>query len=69
MPAGTECIILLHDHGPGVNIKVIELLDDGHGLGVADHLYLRISAYNLPQGGAVVRLHVVHHHVIQGTSL
>ena len=68
MAAGAEGVPLLHHHGAAGDVAVEELADHGHGLGVGDHLGIRPAAQDLAQGGAVVRLHVVDHHIVQGTA-
>ena len=64
MTSGAKGIIFLDHNGPGINIKIIKLFDNRNRFRVAHNLYARIPQHNLPEGGAVVRLHVVHHHVI-----
>ena len=66
--AGAEGIPLLHHHSPVGDITVKKLADHGDSLGVGHHLGARPAAQQLAQGGAVVRLHVIHHHIVQGPA-
>ena len=68
MPPGDEGVPLLHRHAAARDVGVEELADHGDGLGAGHHLGLRMGAEHRSQGGAVVRLHVVDDHVIQGTA-
>lgn len=66
--AGGERIPLLYHNGAAGDVAVKELADHGNGLGVGHHLNVRPAAQQLAQSGAVVRLHMVHDHVVQGPS-
>ena len=66
--AGAEGIPLLYHHSAIGDVVVKELADHGNGLGVGHDLDIGPAAQQVPQGGAVVRLHVIHHHIVQGTA-
>ena len=63
--AGGEHVSLLHHQGIFRHGAAEELADHGEGLGIAHHLGLRMAAQQRAQSGAVIRLHVVHHHIVQ----
>ena len=63
--AGGERVPLLDEDGAGINVKVEVLADHDLNLGVADHLDLGIAQDELAKGRGVVRLHVVHDHIVQ----
>ena len=67
MTPGGQRIPFLDGHCPTGDIAVKKLADHSDGLGVADYLCLRITPQNLPQGSRMIRLHVVHHHIVQRT--
>ena len=69
VPSGGQGIPLFHRHSAAGQVQIKELADHGDGLGVAHHLGLGIPAQDLSQGGAVVRLHVVHYHIVQVPSM
>ena len=69
MPPGGEGVPFLHRHAAARHIGVKELADHGDGLGAGHHLGLRVGAEHRPQGGAVVRLHVVDDHIVQRPAL
>ena len=67
--AGRELIAFLdHERALG-NVKVVELREHLRSLGGADHLGLRVAAHDGVDHGAVVRLHVLHDHVIERTAV
>ena len=63
--AGGEGVALLHQDGALGEIAAQKLLHHGLDLGVADDLGLGIAAQQQLLGGGVVRLHVLHHQVVQ----
>ena len=69
MASGVQRVALLDCHRTVGNVAVKKLADHGNGLGVAHDLRLGIGLQDLHQGSGVIWLHVVHHHIIQGTSL
>ena len=69
MLAGRELVALLdHERALG-NVKVVELREHLRSLGGADQLGLRVAAHDGVDHGAVVRLHVLHDHVIERTAV
>ena len=68
MSAGTEGVVFFHDHGSGIDIKFIELLDDRNRLCVADHGDVRISSDQFAECCAVVRFHMIDDHIVQRSS-
>ena len=68
MAASGQSISFLDHHRTAGEVQVKELSDHRDGLGIAHHLYLGPAAQQIAQGGTVVRLHVVHHHIVQRTA-
>ena len=69
MLAGRELVALLdHERALG-NVKVVELREHLRSLGGADQLGLRVAAHDGVDHGAVVRLHVLHDHVVERTAV
>ena len=63
--AGVQRVALLDQHRAGGEIHAQKLLHHGLDLGVADDLGLGIALQQQLLGGGVVRLHVLHHQVVQ----
>ena len=69
VPPGGDRVSLFHYHAAVGDVGVEKLADHGDGLGAGRHLGLGMGAEHRAQGGTVVRLHMVHHHIVQGTAL
>ena len=66
--AGGERVPLLHYHSPAGEVLPGELGQHGERLRVAHYPGLWPTAQNPRQRRAVVRLHMVHHHIVQRAS-
>ena len=65
VPSGGQRLPLLDNGDAPRQLRPEELADHGLGHGAAQHLRLGIVPQQVSQLRCVVRLHVVHHHVVQ----
>ena len=56
-----------HDRAVG-QVHIVKLLHQAKGLGIAHHLHLGVPQHQLFDVGAVVRLHVVDHQIVQAAA-
>ena len=65
MPADVQGVAFPYQDAAVGNIAGKKLVQDQRGRQRADHLGVRIAHQHLGNGGAVVRLHVVHNEIVQ----
>ena len=65
MPADVQGVAFPNQNAAVGNIAGKKLVQDQRGRQRADHLGVRIAHQHLGNGGAVVRLHVVHNEIVQ----
>ena len=65
MPADVQGVALAHQNAAVGDVAGKELVQDQGSRQGADHFGVRIANQHLGDGGAVVRLHVVHNEIVQ----